>query len=169
MRPEKKLLLNEIKEKIETSPAMIVAKYDKVAPNLSWDFRESLRKSGSEFEIVKRRIFLKAASQCDLGLEELSETKGHFGILFLGENTVDGTKALYTFAKESGSLFEVLVGRYEEKLYSPSDVKELSKLPSMDQMRAQFIATLEAPMSQTLSVMESLLTSIMYCLENKIS
>ena len=47
------------------------------------------------------------------------------------------------------------------------DVKAISELPSQDEMRAQFVGLLEAPMTQTLSVMQALLTSIMYCLENK--
>ena len=48
-----------------------------------------------------------------------------------------------------------------------SDVERLSKLPSKDEMRAQFLSVLEAPMSQTLAVMEALLTSVPYCLDNK--
>ena len=41
------------------------------------------------------------------------------------------------------------------------------KLPAKDEMRAQLLGLFEAPMSQTLSTMESLLTSVMHCLENK--
>ena len=166
MRPEKNLLLNEIKEKIEGSTAMIVAKYDKVEPNLSWDFRSSLSKVGSDFEVVKKRIFIKAAAECGLDLQ-VSELKGNIGVVFMGENTIDSTKEFYKFNKGAGGLFEVLLGRYEDKIYTPSDVKELSKLPSRDEMRAQFIGLLEAPMSQTVSVMENLLAAPMHCLEQK--
>ena len=41
--------------------------------------------------------------------------------------------------------------------YNGADVKTLSELPSKDEMRAQLLATLEAPLSQTLSVMEALI------------
>jgi large subunit ribosomal protein L10 len=50
---------------------------------------------------------------------------------------------------------------------SASDVEQISKLPGKDEMRSQFLGTLEAPLAQTLSVLEALLTSVMYCLENK--
>ena len=44
----------------------------------------------------------------------------------------------------------------------------MSKLPSKDEMRAQFLGTLEAPMAQTLAVMDALLTSVVHCLNNKV-
>ena len=50
---------------------------------------------------------------------------------------------------------------------SASDVEQISKLPSKEEMRAQFLGTLEAPLSQTLGVIEALLTTVMHCLENK--
>lgn len=166
MRPEKKLLLDEIKDKIESSNAMIITKYQSVEPNASWEFRSSLQKLDSEFEIVKKRIFLKAANECGIEVS-LDALPGNIGVVFLGENTIDATKAFYKFSTDNNDLFEVLLGRFEKKIYSPKEVKQLSKLPSMDEIRAQFIGLLQAPMSQTLSVMESLLTSVIYCLDNK--
>ncbi len=62
---------------------------------------------------------------------------------------------------------EVVGGRFEGKMYTGADVEKLSNLPSKDEMRAQFLSVLEAPMSQTLAVMEALLTSVVYCLDNK--
>ena len=46
MRKEKQLLLNEIKEKIDASTAMIVTRYDKLEPNMSWRLRDQLGKVG---------------------------------------------------------------------------------------------------------------------------
>ena len=166
MRQEKQLLLDEIKEKIDTSKALIVTQYKKSPPNRSCDSRLTLRKSDSEFEVVKKRILEKAIEASGFSID-LKSVKGNVGVVFIKENTIEGTKAFCTFSKEKGNLFTILSGRYEEKIYSPDDVKELSKLPTKDEMRAQFLGLLEAPMSQTLSVMDSLLTSVMHCLENK--
>lgn len=166
MRSEKKLLLEEIKEMISSSPAVIITRYSSIEPNTSWEFRSAITKLGANYEVVKKRVFLKAAKECGIEMD-LANLQGNIGVFFTGENTVDTTKALYKFSSDHGDLFEVLLGKFEDKIYSPQDVKELSKLPSQDEIRAQLIGTLEAPMSQTLSVMQSLLTSILYCLENK--
>ncbi|MEL7432207.1 MAG: 50S ribosomal protein L10 [Chlamydiota bacterium] len=165
MRQEKQLLLDEIKEKIDASKAFIVTQYDSVTPNLSWEFRERLRKNDAEFEIVKKRIFQKAVQAC--GIEMVLEAKGNIGVVFINEELIDGTKAFCTFNKDQGDLFTILSAKYEQEIYSPSDVQALSKLPSKEQMRAQFIGLLEAPMAQTLSTIDALLTSVVHCLENK--
>ena len=48
-----------------------------------------------------------------------------------------------------------------------SRVEKLSKLPGKDEMRAQLLSVFEAPMAQTLAVMDALLASVVYCLDNK--
>lgn len=50
MRDEKKLLLDEIKQKIDSSSAMYITRYNRLPPNLSWAFRDQLAKTGSLFE-----------------------------------------------------------------------------------------------------------------------
>ena len=43
----------------------------------------------------------------------------------------------------------------------------LSLTASKDEMRAQFLGLLEAPLAQTLAVMDAVLSSVVYCLDNK--
>ena len=61
----------------------------------------------------------------------------------------------------------VLTGYMDGKLYNAEEVKTLSELPSKDELRAQFVGLLEAPMGQTLGVFDALLTSVIHCLNNK--
>jgi large subunit ribosomal protein L10 len=167
MRAEKQFLLDQIKEKIQSSNSMIVTNYKLVTPNNAWDFRSKLRELSSSFEVVKKTIFLKAAKECgfDVKLEELG---GHIGVIFTSDDAVGPAKQIYEFNKENGAEINVLYGILEGKRCSEEDVKALSMLPNMSEMRSQFIATLEAPMSQTVSVMQSLIASVIYCLDNKV-
>jgi len=166
MRAEKQWLLDEVKTLIEESKAMLVTRYTQIPPDDSWDFRETLAKKKSIYEVVKKRIFLKALKDAGVELED-EKFEGHIGVVFTQEDTVGPAKTVYEYSKEHNDAIEVLFGRIEGKYYSADDVKALSKLPSQEEMRAQFLSTLEAPMSQTLAVMQSLLTSPLYCLENK--
>ncbi|MGD2168730.1 MAG: 50S ribosomal protein L10 [Chlamydiota bacterium] len=166
MRSEKQLLLDEIKDKIQSSNAMIVTNYQAFTPNVSWDFRDRLRGLNGSYEIVKKRVFIKAAEECGMEVD-LKDLDGHIGVLFAETEPVEPAKFLFQFNKENGAELKVLFGKFDGQTYSSEDVEKLSKLPGMQDMRAQFIGLLEAPMSQTLSVMQSLLTSVMYCLQNK--
>lgn len=168
MRPEKTLLLQEIEEKIENSSAMVITRYKHMSPNLAAKFRFDIEKNGGNFEVVKKRLLVQAAKRMGFALDR-AVLQGHIGVVFAGQDPVQTTKYIYQFSKENDELLDVLGGRFEGALCSAADVQLISKLPSKDEMRAQLLGTLEAPMSHTLSVMEALLCSVVYCLDNKSS
>lgn len=167
MRPEKELLLNEIKDKIDASTAMIVTRYDRMAPNVSWEFRDQLSKAGGLFTVVRKRVFMKAAQQAGLSFGDL-DLKGHIGVVFVTKpDAIPSAKAVFKFSADNQDLLEVMCGRIEGKVYAGSDVKQLADLPSMDQMRSELIALLVSPMSQVLAVMEAVMAEPLSVIEQK--
>lgn len=167
MRKEKPLLLDEIKEKIDGSKGIIVAKYDKLEPNTSWTFRDILGKQGSQFEVVKKRLLLKAASLAGIKLDE-SLLKGHIGVVFVGkEDAMPSAKAVFKFSEENGNLLQVICGQIEGKIVLGAELEALSKLPGMDEMRAMLLALFTSPMSQMLAVMEAAMAGPLSVIEKK--
>jgi len=155
MRAEKQLLLNEIKEKIDGSEALIVASYEKLKPNETWALRDQLAKAGGFLEVVRKRVFLKAAELSGIKIDE-SLLAGHVGVVFVkGSDAMPSAKALLKFSKENSDVLKVLCGQIEGKLLPGAEVTYLSTLPGINEMRAQFIALLVSPMAQTLSVIEA--------------
>lgn len=166
MRQEKTLLLQEIKDKIDNSQAIVLATYQKMTPNLAANFRMNVAKTGGSLEIVKKRMLIKAAEKAGFTLNR-DDLQGHIGVIFADNDPVQTTKCVYEFSKENKGNFVVIGGRFEGNLCSESDLKLISELPSQDEMRSQLLATFEAPLSQTLSTVEALLCSVLFCLENK--
>lgn len=166
MNKEKQLLLDEIKDQITQSGAFITLQYSKVTANMANEFRREIEKVGGSLEIVKKRLFIKVLES--IGLKcDLSDLPGHVGLVFARRDPIETTKAIVNFSKNNENAFALIGGRVDGKLIDAKDVERLSKLPSKDQMRAEFLGLLEAPMAQTLSVMDSLLTSVVHCLSNK--
>ncbi len=166
MRPEKQFLLDDIKDRIAGSKAVVLASYKRLEPNASASFRTNLAKTGGSLEVVKKRVLIKAAQVAGLELDP-ALLQGHIAVVFANQDPVQTTKVVYQFCKENEEVLEVIGGRFEGSICTASDVEQISKLPGKDEMRAQFLGTLEAPLSQTLAVIESLLTSVMHCLNNK--
>lgn len=167
MRPEKQLLLDEIKQKIDASSAMIVARYDKLEPNLSWDFRDRLAKSGCLFEIVRKRIFVKAAALSGIQVDETA-LEGHIGVVFVNQpDAMAPAKLLFKFSEENGGILSVVCGQIEGKMMPGKEVEALSKLPGMDELRAQLLSLFVSPMSQMLSVLEAVMSGPLSVLEQK--
>ena len=166
MRPEKQFLLDDIKDRIKDSKAIVLASYRRLEPNASAKFRQDLASSGGSLEVVKKRVLIKAAQEAGLVLDP-GLLQGHIAIVFAIQDPVQTTKVVYQFCKENTEVLEVIGGQFEGAVCTAKDVEQISKLPSKDEMRAQFLGTLEAPLSQTLAVIEALLTSVMHCLDNK--
>jgi large subunit ribosomal protein L10 len=167
MRQEKQLLLDEIYEKIEDSGAFIVTSYQGLDSLKIDDFRNKIAASGGDFEVVRKRIFVKAIEKKGLSID-INDLKGHIGVVFTGEDPIPTTKEIFNFEKDNANTLEVLAGHFDDQLVGSEKVEMLSKLPGKDAMRAQLLALFVAPLTKTLATMDALLTSIPHCLENKI-
>jgi large subunit ribosomal protein L10 len=166
MAHEKQLLLDEITRQMDQADAFLIAQYTKVTAIKANEFRKTMRGIGGNFEVVKKRVFLKALEKAGIKLE-LSAMPGHIGIIFAGKDAIDTTKAVIKFSKDNEEAFALVGAKVDGQMISAQDVAYLSKLPGKDQMRAEFLGLLEAPMAQTLSVMDALLTSVVHCIDNK--
>jgi large subunit ribosomal protein L10 len=135
-------------------------------PNMAYAFRTALVQTGADFEVVRKRILLKAAEVAGCTLDKAT-LAGHVGVVFVEEDPVQSTKALFKFRKENEGVLEIIGGRFEGRICSAVDVELIANLPGKEEMRAQFLGLLEAVPAQTLGVMDALLTSVVYCLDNK--
>lgn len=166
MREEKELLKQEIKEKIERFDSFVIMQHIGLSANAANDFRREMGKIGGNLEMVRKRVLMKAAQDAGLQLD-LSSLPGHIGIVFFGEDPIESTKTVFKFSQEREKVIQVIGGRFDGQLLTGDDVQRLSTLPGKDDMRAQFLSILEAPLSQTLAAIEALLASVPYCLDNK--
>ncbi len=166
MREEKQLLLDEIEGQIKQSEAFLIMRYKGLTANKANEFRGNISKKGGTVEVVRKRILMKAAQGAGIKID-LDALEGHVGLIFTGKDPLDTAKFVFKFSEETDKAVEVIGGQFEGQLYNAAQMEMLSKLPSRDEMRAQLLSVLEAPMSQTLAVMEAVLSSVVYCLDNK--
>lgn len=167
MRKEKELLLNEIKDKIDASTSMLVTSYSKLEPNQSWQLREELNKSGSVLEVVRKRVFLKAAEKSGLKIDE-SLLAGHIGVVFVTQpDAMPTAKAVFKFSGENANILQIVCGQIDGKIMPGAEIEVLSKLPGLDEMRAMFLGLLTSPMSHMLSVMEAAIAGPLSVIEKK--
>ncbi len=166
MRAEKQLLLDEIQSKMGPQATIVLARYHKLDPNLAFSFRSRLGAQGAALEVVKKRLLMKAAAQSGYPLDE-GVLSGHSAVIHSEQDPISMTKAIYQFMGEHEEIIEILGGRFEGKTCAPQDVKAISQLPSKEEMRAQFLSVLEAPMAGVLGTIDQLLTSALWCLNNK--
>lgn len=166
MKHEKQYLLDEVHEQITQSKAFVITQYEKLTAVKANEFRRELQKAGGHFEVVRKRVFLKALGQAGLAFD-LENLTGHIGVVFASADPIEAAKAIIKYSDSNDKALKLLGGQFDGQMVSAGDVQKIATLPSRDQMRSQLLGLFEAPMAQTLSVMEALLTSVLYCIENK--
>src|ERR1700692_174834 len=106
MRAEKQLLLDEIKEQLDRSKAIVLASYQQLSPNLSAGFRDELRKQGGSLEVVRKRVLIKAAQAAGITLDP-DTLEGHIAVIFADEDPVSTTKAIFAFSKQNEDVLKI--------------------------------------------------------------
>ena len=165
MRKEKSLLLNAMTDVIEKSESMVLTSYNKMSANVAANFRGVIHDAGGEFTVVKKNMLLKAAEKLGFNLD--FNLDGHIGVINVNERFIETAKALYKFSAEHEKVITVIGGQFEGKACTSKEIEMISKLPSQNEMRAQLLAVLEAPMSHTLSCIEEFLKTVSYVMDEK--
>ena len=116
------------------------------------DLRLRLRKEGGAFKVVKNRLALKA-----LDVQEGSDYhplfKGPVGIAY-APDPVTAAKVTSEYAKGNDK-FVIQGGFMGETVLDAKGVDNLSKLPSLDQLRAKLIGLLNAPATKIAGVVQA--------------
>src|SRR5262249_35545059 len=134
--------------------------------NKANDFRREVLKLGGDVSMMRKRVLIKAAEAEGIPLD-VDTLPGHIGLVYAKHDPIEMTKFVFKFSQENDKAVQVVGGRFDGIIYRAADVEMLSKLPGKNEMRAELLSVLEAPLSQTLAVMDALVCSVVYCLDNK--
>lgn len=166
MRQDKHLLLDEVTESINTFDHFFVMRYGAFTANMANGFRNEVVKRGGDVQILRKRLILKVADSAGINTGNIP-FDGHLGLVFVSGDPVEMSKTIIQFGKDNNDTVTLVGACIDKQVYGPEQVITLSQLPGKAEMQAQLLGTFEAPMSQTLAVMEALLSSVVYCLDNK--
>lgn len=127
------------------------------------DLKKKLYDLNSNLNVVKNRLMLIALKEEGYGIPAQME-EGQNAVVFSDEaNLSAAAKIIAEFNKESKK-GEIKAGILFKKVLSSSEVKELAELPGMDQMRAIFLGTLNAPVTGFVTALAGNIRNLGYAL-----
>jgi len=165
MRADKQLYLDEVKDKIAETSLLMLVQYQNMNANLTADLRKELFDAGGEMTVVSKRVLMKAAKEA--GIDLIDSMNGHIAIVTSKESAIDATKSVFKFRKGNKDNVEILGGQFEGQVCSSADLEKVANLPTRDEMRAQLLSVFEAPMAQTVAVMQTIVSVMPTLLNNK--
>jgi large subunit ribosomal protein L10 len=114
------------------------------------ELRAVMREAGTGYKVTKNRLARLALKGTQYeGL--VSEFTGPTAIA-TSLDPVATAKATVEFANKNDK-FSIVAGAIGSSLLSPAEVKFLSNLPSIDELRAKLVGLLQAPLSRIVGVL----------------
>lgn len=151
MRPEKKYLVEEVRNHLDKSEYVFLTNYDRITVEETSTLRKSLAEHNAEFHVVKNSVLNIAAQEREY--PDLKEwLAGPTAIIVGGENAPGVAKVLKKFFKDKEKV-EVKVGVLDRKRLTASDVEALAEMPPFEVLRAQFLGLLNTPAQQAVRVL----------------
>jgi len=143
MRPEKASIVSDIAEKLNRSPFVLVADYQRMNVNHFADLRNRLAASGAEVHVVKNSFLRRAIS--DSGLPNLGDQlEGQTALVTGDKDAAPVAKILKTFVTEF-KVAAVTIGIVDKSVLSTQQIDELAELPPREVLLAQLLGLLLSP------------------------
>jgi large subunit ribosomal protein L10 len=165
MRPEKTLIVSDIREKLQASPYLLVVDFTGMKVPHFENLRTRLSDAGARMSVV-RNTFLRIAA-AELKMPELSDSLAGQTAMVTGETDIcAAAKVLKTFAAEF-KLPTVRAGVLDNAALSADQVAALADLPSKDVLRAKLLGLLQTPASQFVRILNEPAASLARVLKAK--
>ena len=125
---QKKLVVNEIVDKLKTSESVIIFQYQGLTVEELSELRKELKNVDSEVRVYKNTLLKRAADELNLNLDEFLE--GPNAILF-GKELLEPIKIVSEFAKKHDKL-DIRVGVISGNVADLAVIKEYATIPSRE-------------------------------------
>lgn len=154
--------LSNIAQMLADSKLTVMAQYTGTSVKSMQQLRSEAQENGTQIKVFKNRLFKKALADSETLKEvDVNAIKGQLLYAFNSEDEVAPAQVLAQFAKVEDQISFVGAITQEGNLLSAEDVKALAALPTKDQLRAQLVGTIAAPVSGFVSVMSGNLRGVL--------
>ncbi|HSM03215.1 MAG TPA: 50S ribosomal protein L10 [Longimicrobiales bacterium] len=163
-RDRKETFVTEFRERVDRSPVLYLTDFTGLNVKSMTDLRQKLKESGAEYVVAKNRLMIRALEGADL--PDLGEAlTGPTGVIFGYEDVVATAKVLSDFAKAHDDRPAFKLGVLDNKILDAAQLEKLAKLPSREQLLAELVGAMQAPMAALVGAMQGKLQEMAGILE----
>jgi len=139
----KKLLVEEIKDKIQRAKSLTFVDYRGLTVEEDTKMRAAFRNAGADYKVYKNRLLLRALEECGItGLESVLE--GTSAVAFGFEDEVAPNKIIVDTIKDTQKM-QIKGGVLNGQVVDVAMVEKLASIPSKEVLLAKLLFLLQSP------------------------
>ena len=153
----KKVVVEEIKEKINGSKSVLIAHYDRLTVKEVTDLRNKFREISCEYKVYKNTLVRKAFDELDVKDFD-NDLNGATAFIFCPDET-SACSSLAKAVKETPALADKIVPKcaYVSGAYVDAEgVKKLAAIPSREVLIAKMLGCLQSPIVNLAFVLKAI-------------
>lgn len=158
--------VQNLTEKFKESKGLVLADYCGLDVGQMNELRRAIKKAGGEFEVVKNTLLRLASENYQLPITNC-QLQGPTAALWVYEEDTAPLKALDQFIAKA-SLPKIKSAFWNGELISIERVRELANLPSLNELKAKLVGTLQSPTHGLINALEWNMQKIVLVLNAKI-
>ncbi|MDR1982784.1 MAG: 50S ribosomal protein L10 [Holosporaceae bacterium] len=152
-KSEKSDVIAKMQTRFKGSEAVFVVHQDKMTVTETENLRKQLRDVSSTYLVSKNTLARLAIEDTDFRCI-LPHLSGQTALVF-SKDITSSAKVICEYASKSEDKVVIVCGGYGGRLLSASEVKTLSRLPSMNELRAKIIAVVQTPAQRMATLLQA--------------
>jgi large subunit ribosomal protein L10 len=138
-KDKKKELIDAYVSDLKVAQNVVIVQQSGVSVNTSSDVRKQVLGAEGKFNVVRKRLFLRALEAAGYETVDIEKLEGPIGVLYATSDEYGPLKVVNKFAKEfvkdkSDSSFKFLGAWYDKKWHDGAYVTELANVPSKEEL-----------------------------------
>jgi large subunit ribosomal protein L10 len=164
-REQKKEILKQISEKISKSKSIVFTKFDALGVKENENLRQELKKENGEYLVAKKTLLGIAFKENEIEGFDPKELEGKVATIFGYADEVAPARIVDGFMKKNEGKMTFVGGILEGRYLNAEEVSALAKLPTKQELYAQLVGSLNAPISGFVNALAGNLKNFVYVLK----
>jgi large subunit ribosomal protein L10 len=162
-KQQKEVISRDLKERLAKAKAVVFTSFNALTVKENEILRNELVKENSEYYATKKTLLDRALKETKIELDA-RKFDGQIAITFGYGDEVAPAKIISKFVKDFDGRVKFLGGIFEGRFIDAVGIAELATLPSKEQLYAQLVGSINAPVSGFVNVLAGNLRSLVQVL-----
>jgi large subunit ribosomal protein L10 len=151
-KDKKQQLVEQYVSDLKSAQNVVIVQQNGISVNTSSEVRKEILGVAGKFNVVRKRLFLRALAEAGYETVDIDQLEGPIGVLYATTDEYGPLKVVNKFAKEfvkdkdSESSFKFLGAWYDKKFQDGAYVDELANIPSREELLSKLAYLFNYPL-----------------------
>ena len=151
-KEQKKKTIEDLSDRFSKSKSIVFLGFQGITAKENIELRRKLKGENIDFKVARKTLMKKGLKEAKFENSENLELEGPVAVAVGYDDEVAPARLANEYSKENKKL-KLLGGFIETKYMNATEIKSLAILPCKEQLRAQLVGTINAPVSGFVNIL----------------